>query len=144
MIVVAVIGILLFLHASFDSWMLAAVAVLTLPVALAGGAVAALLGGGSLSFGSLFGFMTLLAIAVRNGLVMTKHFQHLARHEGETFGPELVLRGARERLAPIVMAALATAGALLPLILAGDIAGNEKITDAISVVILTLNRVVKI
>jgi Cu/Ag efflux pump CusA len=134
-VVVAVIGILLFLHASFDSWMLAAVAVLTIPVALAGGAVAALLGGGTLSFGSLFGFMTLLAIAVRNGLVMTKHFQYLARHEGETFGPELVLRGARERMAPIVMAALATAGALLPLILAGDIAGNEIVRPMAIVIV---------
>jgi CzcA family heavy metal efflux pump len=134
-VVVAVIGILLFLHASFDSWVLAAVAILTIPVALAGGAVAALLGGGAFSFGSLFGFMTLLAIAVRNGLVMTRHFQYLARHEGETFGPELVLRGTRERLAPIVMTALATAGALLPLILAGDIAGNEIVRPMAIVIV---------
>jgi CzcA family heavy metal efflux pump len=133
--IAAVFGIFLILQAAFDSWLLGVVAILTLPVALAGGAVTALLGGGVLSYGSLFGFMVVFGLAVRNGLVMTRHFQHLARYEGETFGPELVLRGARERLASMVMVALAMAGAVLPFILTGDIAGNE-ILRPMAIVIL--------
>ena len=62
--------------------------------------LAALLGGSVLSLGSLVGFLTVLGVAVRNSMVMAGHFQHLEQHEGETFGPELILRGARERLGP--------------------------------------------
>ena len=53
------------------------------------------------------------------------HFQHLEREEGLAFGPELVLRGATERLAPILMTMLATGLALVPLIVTGNIAGQE-------------------
>jgi Cu/Ag efflux pump CusA len=67
--------------------------------------------------------------------VMTTHLQHLEQFEGETFGPELVLRGARERLAPILMTALATGLALLPLVIGGNKAGNE-IVRPMAVVIL--------
>ena len=107
-VVAALIGIFLLLQAAFGSWRLATVAFVTLPVALAGGVLAAFLGGGILSLGSLFGFFTVLGIAVRNGIMLINHYQHLEQHEGEAFGPELVLRGARERLAPILMTALAT------------------------------------
>jgi Cu/Ag efflux pump CusA len=72
---------------------------------------------------------------VRNGILMTTHLQHLEQQEGEPFGPELVLRGARERLAPILMTALATGLAFLPLLIAGDIAGTE-IARPMAVVIL--------
>ena len=66
---------------------------------------------------------------------MISHIQHLEQHEGETFGAELVLRGARERLGPILMTALATGLALLPLVIAGPIAGTE-IVHPMAVVIL--------
>jgi Cu/Ag efflux pump CusA len=108
---------------------------LTLPVALVGGVLAALLGGGVLSIGALFGFLTLLAIAVRNGLVMVNHFQHLAQDEDESIGSELVLRGARERLAPILMTALATGVALLPILFGGSIAGNELLNPMAAVLL---------
>jgi Cu/Ag efflux pump CusA len=134
-VVAAVIGIFLLLQAAYGSWRLAFVAILTLPMALAGGLLAALLGGGILSLGSLFGFLTVLGIAVRNGIVMTSHFQHLQQHEGETFGPEMVLRGAQERLGPILTTALTTGLALLPLMVAGNIAGTE-IVQPMAVVIL--------
>jgi CzcA family heavy metal efflux pump len=134
-VVAAVIGIFLLLQAAYGSWRLAFVAILTLPMALAGGLLAALLGGGILSLGSLFGFMTLLGMAVRNGIVLTSHFQQLEQHEGETFGPELVLRGAQERLGPVLMTALTTGLALLPLVIAGNIAGTE-IVHPMAVVIL--------
>ena len=76
---------------------------------------------GVISLGSLVGFLTVLGIAARNGIMMISHFQHLEREEGEPFGPELVLPGRRERLAPILMTALATGLALVPLVVAGDI-----------------------
>ncbi len=132
---VAVIGIFLLLQAAYGSWRLAVVALVTLPIALVGGVLAALLGGGALSLGSLFGFLTVLGIAVRNGIVMTSHFQYLEQREGETFGPELVLRGARERLAPILTTALTTALALVPFVLFGDIPGLE-IVRPMAIVIL--------
>jgi Cu/Ag efflux pump CusA len=90
-----------------------------------GGALAAAAGGGVISLGSIVGFLTVLGISARNGILMINHFQHLEREEGESFGPELVLRGSRERLSPILMTALATGLALVPLALAGQIPGNE-------------------
>jgi len=133
--IVVALGIFLLLQAAFDSWRLALVAFLTLPSALAGGVLAAFLSGGVMSLATLAGLLLILGIAVRNGIVMTNHFQRLAEEEGETFGPELVLRGARERMAPIVMAALATGLVLLPMAIAGDIPGLE-IVHSIAVVIL--------
>jgi Cu/Ag efflux pump CusA len=104
----AAIVIFLLLQAAFGSVRLAAITFLLLPTALVGGVLAVWFTGGVLSLGSLVGFLTVFGIAARNGILMISHFQHLERHEGETFGPALVLRGARERLAPILMTALAT------------------------------------
>ena len=89
---------------------------LTLPFALVGGVAAAFLSGGVLSLGSLVGFVTVLGIAARNGIMLVSHYRHLEDEEGEPFGRELVLRGAEERLAPILMTALATGLALLPIV----------------------------
>ena len=127
--------IFLLLQASFGSWRLATLSFLTLPMALVGGALAAYIGGGILSLGSLVGFFTVFGIAARNGILMINHFQHLEQHEGETFGPKLVLRGARERLAPILMTTLATGLAIVPLVVAGNIPGNE-IEHPLAVVVL--------
>ena len=107
----------------------------TLPSALVGGVVAAYIGGGVLSLGSLVGFLTVFGIGARNGIMLISHFQHLEEEEGETFGPGLVLRGAKERLSPILMTALATALAIVPLVYAGSIPGNE-IEHPMAVVIL--------
>ena len=76
--------------------------------------------GGVLSLGSLVGFVTVLGIAARNGIMLVSHYRHLEQEEGVPFGPELVLRGAEERLAPILMTALATGLALVPIVLGGD------------------------
>ena len=107
----------------------------TLPMALVGGVLAAYAGGGEISLGSLVGFLTVFGIAARNGILLISHFQHLERHEGEPFGPALVLRGARERLSPILMTALATGLALVPLVLSGDKPGHE-IEHPMAIVIL--------
>src|SRR4029450_3820332 len=113
------IAIFLLLQAAFGSLRLAVLAFLLLPMALVGGVLAVKLGDGILSLGSLVGFLTIFGIAARNGILMLSHFQHLEREEGVPFGPALVLRGAKERLAPIMMTACATGLALVPLAVAG-------------------------
>jgi CzcA family heavy metal efflux pump len=133
--VLAGLGIFLLLQACFRDWRLATLSFLTLPMALVGGALAAFIGDGIISLGSLVGFFTILGIAARNGILMINHFQYLERNEGEAFGPTLVLRGARERLAPIVMTTLATGLAVVPLVAAGRIPGHE-IEHPLAVVIL--------
>jgi CzcA family heavy metal efflux pump len=132
---VAVIGIFLILLASFGSVRLATLAFVTLPMALVGGVLAAYFGGGIISIGSLVGFFTVLGIVARNGIMMVSHYKHLEDHEGMTFGPELVVRGSRERLAPILMTALTTGLALVPLVLSGNLPGQE-IEYPMSIVIL--------
>ncbi|MET1232531.1 MAG: efflux RND transporter permease subunit, partial [Candidatus Limnocylindrales bacterium] len=133
--IAAVLGIFLLLQASFNNTRLAVLSMLVLPSALVGGILAAYASGGVISLGSLVGFFTVLGIAARNGIMMVNHFQHLERYEGETFGPQLVIRGAKERLAPILMTALATGLALVPLAIAGDLPGHE-IEHPMAIVIL--------
>jgi CzcA family heavy metal efflux pump len=133
--VAAAIGIFLLLQAAFGSWRLAFLAFFTLPIALVGGVLAAFADGGAISIGSYAGFFVLLGLAARNGIVLINHYQHLEQHEGEAFGPGLVLRGAQERIAPILMTALATGLALVPLMLLGDIFGHE-IVYPMAIVIL--------
>ena len=122
---VAAAGIFLLLMAALKSFRLSVLAYVTLPIALVGGAIAVWLKGGIISLGSLVGFFTVLGIVARNGIMLFSHYQHLQEHEGETFGPELAVRGAVERLAPILMTALTTGLALIPLILSGNIPGQE-------------------
>ena len=124
----AVLGIFLLLHADLGSLRLAALVVrvpsLRAGRRRAGGGAA----GGVLSLGSLVGFVTVLGIAARNGIMLVSHYRHLEQREGVPFGPELVLRGAEERLVPILMTALCAALALLPLALAGDVPGTRSST----------------
>jgi CzcA family heavy metal efflux pump len=122
---IAVMAIFFLLYTSFSNWRLAILTFFTLPWALVGGLLAAYFSNGVLSLGSLVGLLTILGIATRNGIMMISHFQHLENEEGMTFGPELVMRGARERIAPIMMTALTTGLALVPLAIAGDLPGHE-------------------
>jgi CzcA family heavy metal efflux pump len=131
----AAVLVFLLLQASFGSWRLATLSFLTLPMALVGGALAAFLSDGILSLGSLVGFYTVFGIAARNGILMINHFQHLQRYEGEEFGPALVVRGAKERLSPILMTTLAAGLALVPLVIAGRIPGHE-VEHPMAIVIL--------
>ncbi len=132
----ALIGILILLQTSFNNWRLSLMTFFTLPWALVGGLLAAFLGNkGILSLGSLVGLLTILGIATRNGIMMISHFQHLEKEEGESFGPALVMRGARERIAPIMMTALTTGLALVPLAITGNVPGQE-IEHPMAIVIL--------
>jgi CzcA family heavy metal efflux pump len=133
--IIAAVLILLLLQASFRKWRLAVLTFLTLPMALVGGVLAAWLAGGIISLGSLVGFFTVFGIAARNGILLINHCQHLEEHEGVEFGPGLVLRGARERLSPILMTSLATGLALVPLVVLGSRPGHE-IEHPLAVVIL--------
>jgi CzcA family heavy metal efflux pump len=133
--IIAGVLILLLLQASFRKWRLAVLTFLTLPMALVGGVLAAWLTGGIISLGSLVGFFTVFGIAARNGILLINHCQHLEEREGMEFGPQLVLRGARERLSPILMTSLATGLALVPLVVLGSRPGHE-IEHPLAVVIL--------
>jgi CzcA family heavy metal efflux pump len=127
--------LLLLLQVAFRSWRLAWLLLLTLPMALVGGVLAAWGALGTITLGALVGFFTVLGIAARNGILMIAHFRHLEEEEGVPFGRDLVIRGAAERLSPILMTALATALALLPLVINGYRPGQE-IEYPMAVVIL--------
>jgi Cu/Ag efflux pump CusA len=129
------VAIFLILQVSLRNWRLASLIFLGLPAALVGGVLAAFAGDRVISLGSLVGMITVLGIAARNGILLIQHYRHLEQVEGEPFGLGLVLRGAGERLSPILMTTLCTGLALLPLIVAGSIPGHE-IEHPMAVVIL--------
>ncbi|MDP9345776.1 MAG: efflux RND transporter permease subunit, partial [Actinomycetota bacterium] len=133
--IAAAIGIFLLLQAAFRSWRLAAVAFLTLPLALVGGELAGLVDGRSFSLGALIGLLAVLGIAARNGVLLFMHCQRLQDRGDGAPGPGLTVRGARDRLAPTVIATSATAVALLPFVVLGDRAGYE-IVGPMAVVIV--------
>lgn len=142
----ALVAVFALLSVALGSARDAALVLVNLP--LAGGAVGVVLAGGTLSVASLVGFITLFGIATRNGLMLVSHIHHVVRVEGETDLAAAVRRGASERLAPILMTALAAGLALVPLALGGGEPGNE-IQTPMAIVILcgllsstTLNMVV--
>jgi CzcA family heavy metal efflux pump len=122
---VCLVGILFLVWLEFRSGRIVALVALSLPFALVGGVAAAALGGGMLSMGALVGFVTVLGISARNGIMLLSHFRHLEREEDEPFGLALVQRGAAERLMPILMTAGTAALALLPLVVRGNVPGHE-------------------
>ncbi len=103
----------------------ASLVLFTLPMAFVGGVAAVLISRGNISVATLIGFITLLGITARNGIMLVSHYRHLEDSEGEAFGASLVLRGAEERLLPILMTACATGLALLPILLGGQQPGRE-------------------
>jgi CzcA family heavy metal efflux pump len=130
----AAIAIFLLLQAAFGSWSLAAASFCLLPIALVGGVAAAHLSGGVISLGSLVGFLAVLGLSARNGLLLIDYYRRLEQ-QGQAFGLDLVLRGTPDRLMPILLTAIATGLALYPLVYFGDIAGLE-IASPMAVVIL--------
>lgn len=131
---VVIVGIFLLLVAAFgtarDAWLV----MLNLPLALIGGVAGVWAVGGTLTIAAVIGFITLFGIATRNGVILVDHITRLIRLEGLT-AEDAVRRGAEERLVPILMTALATALALVPLALAGGEPGSE-IQAPMAVVIL--------
>jgi CzcA family heavy metal efflux pump len=121
----AAAGILLLLWTAFGSVRRLVLLLLNLPFALLGGVAAVYMAGGVLDVGSLIGFVTLFGITLRNGIMMVSHWQHLREEEGMEWGSELVFRGSRERLAPVLMTALVTGLGLLPIAIGSGQAGRE-------------------
>jgi CzcA family heavy metal efflux pump len=121
----AAVGILLLLLMVFGSVRKLLLVLVNLPFALVGGVGAIYLMGSVLDVGSLVGFVTLFGITMRNSMMMVSHWQHLHEVEGMPWGPEVVFRGARERLAPILMTATVTALGLLPIAIGTGEAGRE-------------------
>jgi CzcA family heavy metal efflux pump len=125
----AAIMIFLLLQAVLGSWRLAALSVAGVPVALLGSLVATTIASDAFSLGALLGFVTVLGLAVRNGIMLVKHFQYLEHHEGEH--PTLmVMRGVQERFAPIVTTAITVALGVLPFVALGHVAGLEIVHPA--------------
>jgi CzcA family heavy metal efflux pump len=123
--VVAAVGIFLLLQATFWSWHMAFAVFLTVLASLSGGLITALIAGGEITIGSLFGFLVILGLSLRFNIVMVKHMQHLEQNEGVEFGPDLVVRGAVERMKPVLITAFGVGIAFLPILFAGAIPGLE-------------------
>jgi Cu/Ag efflux pump CusA len=132
---IALTGIILILSVVMRHYRNLLLIILNLPFALVGGILAAWMTGGSLSLGSMVGFVTLFGITLRNGIMMISHFQHLVNEEGHPWNFDTAIKGASERLAPILMTALVTGLGLLPLALGSGAAGRE-IEGPMAVVIL--------
>ncbi len=131
----AVLGIVLLLVATFRAWRSVVLILVNVPFALVGGVIAVALTSSSLSIGTLVGFVTLFGISARNAIMLVAHYDHLMAEEGKAWSLQLALRGARERLTPILMTALVTALGLLPLAMGSGEAGRE-IEGPMAVVIL--------
>jgi CzcA family heavy metal efflux pump len=119
------LGIILLLSVVMGNYRNLLLVLLNLPFALVGGVLAALATGGNLSLGSLVGFVTLFGITLRNSIMLISHYEHLVESEGMIWGLDTMLRGASERLAPILMTALVTELGLLPLAIGSGDPGRE-------------------
>ena len=119
------LGIILLLSVVMGNYRNLLLVLLNLPFALLGGVLAALVTGGNLSLGSLVGFVTLFGITLRNSIMLISHYEHLVEVEGMSWGLDTMLRGASERLAPILMTALAAGLALVPIALGMGKPGSE-------------------
>jgi len=122
---IAAVGIILLLLIAFQDPRTVTLILATTPFALVGGVIAVALTGATLSIGSLVGFVTLFGIVARNAILLVAHVEHLIAVEGATWSLATVLRGARERLMPILMTALVTALGLLPLAIGSGEVGRE-------------------
>jgi CzcA family heavy metal efflux pump len=119
------LGIVLLLSIVMGNYRNLLLVLANLPFALVGGVLAALLTGGNLSLGSLVGFVTLFGITLRNSIMLISHYEHLVEVDGMVWGLDTALRGASERLAPILMTALVTGFGLLPLAIGSGDPGRE-------------------
>ncbi len=118
-------GIVLLLSIIMDSIRNLLLVLVNLPFALIGGVLSVFATGGLLSLGSMVGFVTLFGITLRNSIMLISHYEHLIAVEGMTWDLETAVRGASERLAPILMTALVTALGLLPLAVGSGAPGRE-------------------
>lgn len=120
----SIVVIFLLLYHEFRNVKESAIILINLPLALIGGVFALLITTGEVSIPAIIGFISLFGIATRNGMLLISHYNHLQQEEG--YGVyDSVIRGSLDRLNPILMTALSSALALIPLALSGDLPGNE-------------------
>jgi CzcA family heavy metal efflux pump len=131
----AALGIVLLLSIVLTNWRNLLLVLANLPFALVGGVLAVFAGGGMLSLGAMVGFVTLFGITLRNSIMLISHYEHLVEVEGMEWGYPTAVRGASERLAPILMTALVTGLGLLPLAI-GSSAPGQEIEGPLAIVIL--------
>ena len=122
--IMSIIIIFLLLYHEFRNLKESAVILLNLPLALIGGVFALLITTGEISIPAIIGFISLFGIATRNGMLLISHYNYLQRVEGYPLY-DSVIKGSMDRLNPIIMTAMSSALALIPLALAGDQPGNE-------------------
>jgi len=131
--ILAILIIFVILYQEFKNTTVASVVLLNLPLALIGGVFSIWLTSGTISIPSIIGFITLFGIATRNGILLVSRYQHMLE-DGHSL-KDSILEGSSDRLNPIMMTALASALALLPMVIAGNKPGNE-IQAPMAVVIL--------
>ncbi len=132
---IASIGILIFIYIAIGNSRHVLITLANLPFSLIGGIAAVFLTGAALSVGSIVGFITLFGITVRNSIMMLSHYQHLVDVEGKQWNMDTVIQGAQERLPSILMTALVTALAMLPLAINSDNPGREIMGPMAAIII---------
>ena len=131
----SLVAIFFLLMKALGDWRVALQVMINVPLALIGAIWALHLSGGVFSIATLVGFISLVGITSRNGIMMISHYLHLMREEGEDFTEKMIIRGSLERLVPVLMTALTAGLSLIPFILAADAPGKE-ILHPLAVVVL--------
>ncbi len=133
--VISLVGVFLVLYTLFRSVNLAFQVMAALPMAFIGAVAALVLTGQTLTIAAMVGFISLAGIASRNGILLLQHYLHLVQYEGEGFTKSMIVRGGLERLAPVLMTALTSGIALVPLVLAAGEAGKEILYPVATVIL---------
>lgn len=131
----SLVAIFFLLIKALGDWRLALQVMINVPLALIGAVLAMLISGGVFSIATLVGFISLVGITSRNGIMMISHYLHLMREEGEGFTEQMIIRGSLERLVPVMMTALTAGLSLMPFVLAADAPGKE-ILHPLAVVVI--------